>query len=72
MKNKTTWIVSAVLVNALLLPFAFGSPAEASAVSPKSGLYDCCRGSTGGGEYCCNRCCWLPWACGDLTECGDA
>ena len=72
MKKKSTWIVIAALINALFLPLAFRSPAEVSAQSPKSAMFDCCRNSSGGGEYCCYRCCWIPWGCGASVECGDA
>ena len=71
MKKKTTWIAIAVIVNALLLPFTLGSPREAVAGSAR-GMYDCCKESSRGGEYCCARCCWIAWGCGEKETCGDA
>ncbi len=71
MKKKTTWIAIAVVVNVLLLPFTLGSPQEASAKSYRH-MYDCCKESSRGGEYCCDRCCWISWGCGYKDTCGDA
>ncbi len=70
MKNRTFWIAAAVIVNVLLLPFTFGFPQAASAGSSR--MYDCCKESSRGGEYCCDRCCWIAWGCGEKAACGDA
>ena len=69
-KKKTTWIGLAVIVNALLLAFNLGAPREAAAGSSR--MYHCCKESSKGGEYCCERCCWIAWGCGDKETCGDA
>ena len=71
MKNRTFWIAAAVIVNVLLLPFTFGFPQEAAAGSGGH-IYDCCKESSRGGEYCCAECCWMPWGCGDKETCGDS
>ncbi len=71
MKKKTTWIAIAVVVNALLLALNLGVPERASAWS-SGHMYDCCKESSRGGEYCCIRCCWISWGCGDKETCGDA
>jgi len=71
MKKKTTWITIAAIVNVLLLPFTLGCPQEASAWS-SCHMYHCCKESSKGEEYCCERCCWISWGCGDKETCGDA
>lgn len=70
MKKKTTLIAFAVILNALLLAFNLGVPQEAAAGSSR--MYDCCKESSKGGEYCCERCCWISWGCGYNDTCGDA
>lgn len=70
MKKKTTWIAIAMIVNALLLAFNLGVPQNAAAGSSR--MYDCCKESSRGGEYCCYRCCWISWGCGEKETCGDA
>ena len=70
MKKKNIWIVIVLVVNAILLPFTLGFPEEASARS-SGHMYDCCKESSRGGEYCCAHCCWIPWGCGDRDTCGD-
>lgn len=70
MKNKKIWIIIALVINALLLPFTVGYSGEAAAASQR--LYGCCKESSRGGEYCCDRCCWLPWGCGYKAACGEA
>jgi hypothetical protein len=70
MKNRKIWIIVALVINALLLPFTVGYPAEAAASSRR--LYNCCKESSRGGEYCCDRCCWISWGCGYQVACGDA
>lgn len=69
-KKKNTWIAIAVILNVLLLAFNLGVPARASAGS--GGMYDCCKESSRGGEYCCDECCWIAWGCGEKEPCGDA
>lgn len=70
MKKKKILIVIALVTNALLLPLTFGYRAEAEASSQRR--HNCCKESSRGGEYCCDRCCWLPWGCGYNVTCGEA
>lgn len=70
MKNKKIWIIIALVINALLLPFTVGYSGEAAAAAQR--LNDCCKESSRGGEYCCDRCCWIPWGCGYKVACGEA
>ena len=64
MKKRTTWIVVAVAINLLLLPFTLQKPPEATAqVTRAAWMFDCCRDWSDGRRLCCYRCCWFPRMC---------
>ncbi len=64
MKKRTTWILIAVAINLLLLPFTLQRPPAASAQATRAAwMFDCCRDWSDGRRLCCFRCCWWPRMC---------
>lgn len=62
MKKKRSWILLAILANLALLPMVRG---EAAGAQQRGGgvLYHCCKKTTAGKPYCCNRCCVFRFNC---------
>jgi len=69
MKNKPTWILLAFLVNLALLPLVTGA-SEGRAQEQRSALlFHCCKKTTSGRPYCCDRCCLFVWNCLNTETC---
>ena len=62
-KKRNTWILIAVAINLLLLPFTLQKPPTATAQVTKAWMFDCCRDWSDGRRLCCYRCCWWPKYC---------
>lgn len=72
MTNKAAWLVTATLINVVLLPFTIGVLAGGNEDRRKPlGWRDCCR-ERGGESYCCYDCCWVMADCDDDRDCQDA
>ena len=63
MKNKPTWILVAFLVNVALLPLCTGASEGRAQEARSALLFHCCKKTTSGRPYCCNRCCLFVWNC---------
>ena len=68
MKKKTTWICVAFLANLVLLPFAMAPEGRAQARGDPL-FYHCCKKTSLGKRYCCERCCVLIWNCVTHEKC---
>lgn len=71
MTSKTAWVVTATLINVVLLPFTLGALAEITDQRKLLGWRDCCR-EHGGEPYCCYDCCWIIAECEDDRDCRGA
>lgn len=71
MTNKTSWLVTATLINIALLPFTIGVLAGSGDQRKLLGWRDCCR-ERGSESYCCYDCCWITADCNDDRDCRDA
>ncbi|MDE2762702.1 MAG: hypothetical protein OXQ94_00485 [Gemmatimonadota bacterium] len=69
MKNKSTWILVAFLANLALLPLVFGPPEGRAQQRAESVFFPCCKKTSFGKRYCCNRCCILVWNCQSHLDC---
>lgn len=71
MTSKAAWLVTATLINVVLLPFTIGALTESADTWKGLGWRDCCR-ERGGESYCCYDCCWITADCDDDRSCRDA
>ena len=71
MKKNTNWLLIAFLINLALLPLALAAAEKATATRSSGVFFACCRDSSAGDSYCCDRCCIFTWDCLRHDMCGD-
>ena len=70
--NKPTWILIAFLANLALLPLVAAAPGEGRARENREAIFfNCCKKTTAGRPYCCDRCCFFTWNCQVSEDCAD-
>ena len=69
MKKRRTWILVAFLANLALMPLALAVPEGSAQQRSARVIYHCCKKTTTGRPYCCNRCCVFRWNCLDHEIC---
>lgn len=63
MKRTPIWILIALLANLALLPLAAGAPQGRAQEGREAIFFHCCKKTTSGRPYCCDRCCFFVWNC---------
>ena len=71
MTSKAAWLVTATVINVVLVPFTLGALAEITDQRKLLGWRNCCR-EHGGEPYCCYNCCWVTEDCDVDRACRDA
>ena len=68
MKDKRLWILLAILGNLALVPMVWAAPAGGEGRGDGF-FYHCCKETTEGKPYCCNRCCVFRFNCFNHEMC---
>ena len=68
---KRRMLMSGLVLGNLVLALALWAQPAATQSGPDA-LFNCCEATTGGGEICCYRCCWIIQNCDRDEDCNDA
>lgn len=68
MKDKRLWILLAILGNLALVPMVWAAPAGGEGRGDAV-MFHCCKKTSTGQPYCCNRCCIFRFNCLDHEIC---
>ena len=69
MKKKPTWILITFLANLALLPLVTGASEGRAQERGAALFFHCCKKTTSGRPYCCDRCCLIVWNCLTTETC---